>query len=276
MQRLKRSFEISDKLKRHINVFYDHGGMFNIANSNLMFHASVPLNADGSLKEVDLLGKKYKGKELLNNIGMLVRAAINHDTPAHIRDYARDYYWYLWCGPDSPLFDKHAMTTFERYFIADKSTHVEEKGFYYSLRDREDVVDHILDEFGVTGTHRHIINGHVPVKVGKGENPVKANGKLMVIDGGFAKAYHHTTGIAGYTLVFHSRGFVLVQHEPFSSTEEAIRNCTDIVSTNTLVEMSRNRMLVRDTDKGRELQSQINELRELLYAYRHGMIKPRR
>lgn len=276
MQRLQRSFEISDKLKRHINVFYDHGGMFNIVNSNLMFHASVPLNADGSLKEVDLLGKKYKGKDLLNNIGILIRAAINHDTPAHIRDYARDYYWYLWCGPDSPLFDKHAMTTFERYFIADKSTHVEEKGFYYSLRDREDVVDHILDEFGVTGPHRHIINGHVPVKVGKGENPVKANGKLMVIDGGFAKAYHHTTGIAGYTLVFHSRGFVLVQHEPFSSTEEAIRNCTDIVSTNTLVEMSRNRMLVRDTDKGRELQSQINELRELLYAYRHGMIKPRR
>lgn len=168
------------------------------------------------------------------------------------------------------------MTTFERYFIADKSTHTEVKGNYYVLRDREDVCDMILDEFGVEGSHRHIINGHVPVKVGKGENPVKANGKLMVIDGGFAKAYHNTTGIAGYTLVYHSRGFVLVQHEPFSSTEESIRLGTDIVSITQLVEMSENRMRVRDTDKGSELQSQIDELRELLYAYRHGMIKPRR
>lgn len=276
MARLHRSFVICDKLKKHINVFFDHGGMFNVSNSNLMFHASVPLNEDGSLKAVEVLGKKYKGRELLHNIGMMLRAANNRDTPAKLRDYARDYYWYLWCGPDSPLFDKHAMTTFERYFIADKAAHNEEKGFYYKMRDNAEVVDSILDNFGVTGEHRHIINGHVPVKVGKGESPVKAGGRLMVIDGGFAKAYHDTTGIAGYTLVFHSRGLVLVQHEPFSSTEEAIRNCTDIKSTNTLIELSQNRMRVRDTDKGRELQSQIDELRELLYAYRHGIIKPRR
>lgn len=273
--KLHRSFMISDKLRRHMTTMMNHGAIYNISNSNLMFHASVPLNADGSLKEIEILGSKAKGKDLLNSIGMLMRAAFNNDSPEDIHEYAIDYYWYLWCGPDSPLFDKEKMTTFERYFIADKATHEEPKGFYYILREREEVVDSILDSFGVTGTHRHIINGHVPVKAGKGEQPVKANGKLMVIDGGFAKAYHTTTGIAGYTLVFHSRGFELVQHEPFSSTEEAIRLGTDIKSTTQLVELSKNRLRVRDTDKGKELQSQIDELRELLYAYRNGMMKTR-
>ena len=275
VDKLHHSFRISDKLQRHIGIFFSHGCMYSIVNSNLMFHASVPLNDDGSLKEVEVMGKKFSGRELLHNIGMLMRAAFNRDTPAEVLDYARDYYWYLWCGPDSPLFDKSAMTTFERYFIADKSTHNEEKGNYSKLRDKVEVCDTILDAFGVTGPHRHIINGHVPVKVGKGEQPVKADGRLMVIDGGFAKAYHNTTGIAGYTLVYHSRGFVLVQHNPFSSTEEAIRLGTDIVSTTQLVEMSNNRVRVRDTDKGAELQAQINELRELLFAYRHGIVKER-
>lgn len=275
VDKLHHSFRISDKLQRHIGIFFSHGCMYSIVNSNLMFHASVPLNDDGSLKEVEVMGKKFSGRDLLHNIGMLMRAAFNRDTPAEVLDYARDYYWYLWCGPDSPLFDKSAMTTFERYFIADKSTHNEEKGNYYKLRDKVEVCDTILDAFGVTGPHRHIINGHVPVKVGKGEQPVKADGRLMVIDGGFAKAYHNTTGIAGYTLVYHSRGFVLVQHNPFSSTEEAIRLGTDIVSTTQLVEMSNNRVRVRDTDKGAELQAQINELRELLFAYRHGIVKER-
>ena len=165
------------------------------------------------------------------------------------------------------------MTTFERYFIEDKKTHHEEKGAYYKLREEEAVAEMILDEFGVTGPHRHIINGHVPVKVGKGERPVKANGKMMVIDGGFAKAYHNTTGIAGYTLVYHSRGMVLVQHEPFSSVQEVVRLGTDIRSTTELVELAQNRLRVRDTDIGRELQAQIDELRELLYAYRNGLIK---
>lgn len=276
MERLHRSFVISDKLRRHMAMMLNHGSMYNITNSNLMFHASVPLNKDGSLKEVELIpGKKLKGKELLDGVGMLMRAAYNNDSPQEIREYARDFYWYLWCGPESPLFDKSAMTTFERYFIADKGTHEEIKGYYYTLRNDEKIVDSILDSFGVDGEHRHIINGHVPVRVGSGELPVRANGKLMVIDGGFAKAYHNTTGIAGYTLVYHSRGFVLVQHEPFSNTEEAIRLGTDIVSTTQLVELSQNRVRVRDTDKGKELQAQIDELRELLYAYRNGMIKTR-
>lgn len=273
IDKLHRSFMISDRLRRDMGTLLNHGCMYNITNSNLMYHASVPLNADGTMKEVEVMGKKMKGKELLHTVGLLMRAAFNNYSSKEEREYAIDYYWYLWCGPDSPLFDKAQMTTFERYLIADKTTHEEPKGHYYRLREDEKVVDSILDEFGVTGEHRHIINGHVPVKVGKGEKPVKANGKLMVIDGGFAKAYHTTTGIAGFTLVYHSRGLEIAQHDPFSSTEESIRLGSDIVSTTQLVELSKNRVRVRDTDKGRELQSQIDELRELLYAYRNGFIK---
>ncbi len=275
VKKLHHSFLVSDKLKKHVQCLFTHGCMYGVFNSNLLFHASLPLNSDGSLKEVDLNGRRYKGRELMHRIGMLMRSAYNDDTPIQERDFAVDYYWYLWCGPDSPLFDKSRMATFERYFITDSETHREEKGYYYTLRDNEAVCDMILDEFGVSGEHRHIINGHVPVRINKGETPIRANGKLMVIDGGFAKAYHGTTGIAGYTLVFHSRGLQLVQHEPFTSAEEAIKNGTDIVSTIQLVELSQKRMRVRDTDKGRELLSQIDELSELLYAYRHGIIKER-
>jgi len=276
MDKLIHSFTVSDKLKSHIGIFFSHGSLFAVHNSNLLFHASMPLNEDGSLKEVNVDGQLYKGMELLQQIELLMRSAINSDTPAEERKNAVDYYLYAWCGPDSPLFDKAKMTTFERYFIADKDTHHEEKGWYYHLRDDEKVCDMILDAFNVIGEHRHIINGHVPVKVGSGENPVKANGKLMVIDGGFSKAYHNTTGIAGYTLVYHSRGFELVQHEPFTSADEAVRNGTDIISINRLVELSAHRMRVRDTDRGRELLGQIEELRELLYAYRRGLIKERK
>lgn len=273
--KLRHSFKVSDKLARHIKLLLSHGSMYGVYNSNLLFHASMPLNADGSLREVEVAGKKYKGRKLMDKIGGVMRAAFNYDSTQEDREYATDYYWYLWCGPDSPLFDKSKMSTFERYFLSDKATHHEEKGHYYDLRNREDVCDMILDEFGASGPHRHIINGHVPVKLNKGDTPIRANGKLMVIDGGFAKAYHATTGMAGYTLVFHSRGFQLVKHEPFTSAEEAIKNGTDIVSTTEIVELSQHRMRVRDTDKGRELQAQINELTELLYAYRHGIIKER-
>ncbi len=276
MEKISHSFSVSDKLKRHIGIFFSHGSLYSVCNSNLLFHASIPLNADGTLKEVMLKGKPYKGEELLQQIELHLRSAINTDTPEEERKAALDYYFYAWCGPDSPLFDKSKMATFERYFIDDPATHHEEKGHYYHLRDKEEVCDHILDSFGVEGEHRHIINGHVPVKVGKGENPVKANGKLMVIDGGFSKAYHDTTGIAGYTLVYHSRGFELVQHEPFTSAEEAVKNGTDIISINRLVELNYQRVRVRDTDRGKELLGQIEELKELLYAYRHGLIKERK
>jgi len=273
VRKLHHSFVISNRLRKHMRCLFAHGCMFGVFNSNLLFHASMPLHADGSLKAVTVMDGEYKGSALFHRIGMLMRSAFNDDTPADERDYARDYYWYLWCGPDSPLFDKSKMATFERYFLTDRSTHREEKGHYYELRNNAEVCDMILDSFGVKGEHRHIINGHVPVRTGAGESPIKAGGKLMVIDGGFAKAYHDTTGIAGYTLVYHSRGFQLVQHEPFSSAEDAIMNGTDIVSTMQIVEMSSRRMRVRDTDKGRELQAQIDELLELLYAFRHGMIK---
>lgn len=273
--KLRHSFLVSDKLRRHVDLMFSHGCLYTIINSNLLFHASVPLNPDGTLKEVDLEGKKYSGRELLHRVGMTMRAAFNEDTPADRKEFATDYFWYLWCGPSSPLFDKARMTTFERYFIADKETHKEEKGAYYTLRDDPKVCEMILDAFGVEGEHRHIINGHVPVKVGNGECPVRADGMLLVIDGGFAKAYHNTTGIAGYTLVYHSRGLQLVQHEPFTSTEEAISSAADILGTTQIVELSNHRQRVRDTDKGLELQSQIDELTRLLYAYRHGIVKER-
>ena len=276
MDKIIHSFTVSDKLKTHIGIFFSHGSLYAVHNSNLLFHASMPLNPDGTLKEVKVNGVPYKGKQLLQQIELVMRSAVNNDTPDDERKNAVDFYMYAWCGPSSPLFDKAKMATFERYLIADKATHHEEKGCYYHLRKQEEVCDMILDSFNVEGEHRHIINGHVPVKVGEGENPVKANGKLMVIDGGFSKAYHDTTGIAGYTLVYHSRGFELVQHEPFTTADDAVRNGTDIISVNRLVELSSHRMRVRDTDRGKELLGQIEELRELLYAYRRGWIKERK
>ena len=286
MQKLHHSFRISEKLHKHIRTILSHGCMFAIHNSNLLFHASIPLNDDGSLKEVEIYpGKKYSGKELMHNIGMLIRAAFQTNSVSgelasapeeYPREYARDYFLYLWCGKDSPLFDKSKMATFERYFLKDKETFKEEKGNYFKLRDSEKVCDRILDAFEVKGKNRHIINGHVPVHASKGENPIKAGGKLMVIDGGFSEAYHNETGIAGYTLVYHSRGFQLVQHEPFKSSRDAIVKETDIKSTIQIVEMSAHRMLVADTDKGEELKDQIRDLKELLYAYRHGIITEKR
>jgi fructose-1,6-bisphosphatase-3 len=273
VNKLHHSFRISEKLQKHIRCLLSHGCMYGVFNGNLLFHASIPLNEDGSLKEVALNGKKYKGKELLHNIGMYIRTAFQNDASKTERQKARDYFWYLWCGPDSPLFDKNKMTTFERYFLTDSSLYHEEKGNYYKLREKPEICDIILDAFEVKGSNRHIINGHVPVHASQGENPIKADGRLMVIDGGFAKAYHKTTGIAGYTLVYHSRGFLLIQHEPFTSTREAIMNETDIKSSTQIEVMTGKRVRVRDTDKGIILQRQVKELRELLYAYQHGIIK---
>lgn len=275
VKKLHHSFMVSDKLNRHIQCMLSHGCMYAVYNSNLLYHASMPLNEDGSLKEVELHGEKYKGRELMHRIGMMMRAAFNDDTEQELKKFAIDYYWYLWCGKDSPLFDKSKMATFERYFIKDDSTHAEEKGNYFKLRNDEKVIDGILDAFGVHGQHRHIINGHVPVRAAKGESPLRANGKLLVIDGGFAKAYHATTGIAGYTLVYHSRGLELVQHEPFESAEMAVKEGTDILGSKQIVELSAKRLRVRDTDKGDELQGQIHELLDLLHAFRHGLVKER-
>ena len=275
VRKLHKSFVESEKLHRHMRCLFSKGSMYNIVNGNLLYHASIPLNADGTLKEVLVDGKTYKGRALLDKAEELIRDAYFREGDAQHLDFAVDYLWYLWCGPDSPAFDKNKMTTLERYLIADKKTYKETKGHYYELRDNEQVMDMILDEFGVKGSHRHIINGHVPVKLIKGESPIKANGKMMVIDGGFSKAYQPETGIAGYTLVYHSRGFQLVQHEPFTSIETAVKEGRDIISTIQLIEMTDHRMLVKDTDMGAELQSQIDDLKELLVAYREGIIKER-
>ena len=276
VDRLCHSFTINEKLHRHIRLMLSHGSMFTVVNGNLLFHSSIPLNEDGTLKDVEVYGQKYKGKELLTRTDQVVRAAFQRGEDPDFHQYAIDYLMYLWCGPDSTLFDKSKMATFERYFLEDKATHKELKGVYFRMRDDEATCDMILDAFGVEGKNRHIINGHVPVHAGSGENPIKANGKLMVIDGGFSQAYHKETGIAGYTLVYHSRGFQLVQHEPFLSTEDAILRGSDIKSTTQIVEMSTHRMRVADTDIGRELKAQVEDLQLLLRAYRNGDIKEKR
>ena len=278
MKKLHHSFRVSEKLQRHIRTILSHGCMYAIYNDNLLFHASVPLNEDGTLKEVEIMpGVFASGHVLMHRIGMLVRSAFANDTPQEEKDYARDYFLYLWCGKDSCLFDKSKMATFERYFLAEKETHEEKKGYFFQLRGNEETAEKmantILDAFGVKGENRHIINGHVPVHVKKGESPIKAHGKIMVIDGGFSEPYHKETGIAGYTLVYHSREFELVQHEPFTNIEDAVREGRDIKSKTQIVATTGRRLLVADTDRGRELKKQVDDLRMLLYAYRHGFIK---
>lgn len=276
VDKIHASFMNSEKLKKHMRCLFTYGGMYQVCNSNLLYHASVPLNEDGSFKHVRIGQKEYWGSKLLRKTDQLIRTAYFDEDDEEARAFARDYVWYMWCGPDAPSFDKDKMATFERYFLEDKELHKEVKGYYYTLRNQAEVCDRILQEFGVKpGPHSHIINGHVPVKTIKGEKPIKANGKLLVIDGGFSKAYQPETGIAGYTLVYHSRGLQLVQHEPFQSRQKAIEEGQDIKSTTILIEFNSQRMMVKDTDKGAELITQIADLEKLLVAYRTGLIKER-
>lgn len=263
----------SEKLDKHIYCLLRHGSLYLARNNNLMFHASIPLNEDASFKAVDVMGAKYAGRHLFDRLDELVQIACRRNSDDPEKPDAVDYMWYLWCGPDSPLFGKSKMATFERYLIADKQTHKEKRGCYYTLNDNPEVIDKILTEFGLPTEGSHVINGHVPVKATKGENPVKANGKLLVIDGGFSRAYHRETGIAGYTLVYHSRGFQLVEHEPFESQVKAIEDGQDIISNIVLNEFKAQRLKVRDTDKGKELAMQVSNLDRLLAAYRRGIIK---
>ena len=274
MDKIHTSFINSEKLRKHMHCLYSKGSMYLVTNGNLLFHASIPLNEDGSFRHVRIGKKEYWGRKLLDKTDQLLRTAYFEVEGKTEKQFAQDYVWYLWCGKDTPSFDKSKMTTFERYFIADKETHHEEKGHYYTLRNEQEICEKILREFDVeTGPHTHIINGHVPVKTIKGETPVRANGKLIVIDGGFSKAYQPKTGIAGYTLVYHSHGFQLVQHQPFESRQKAIEEGLDIKSSTSLVEYSQNRVMVRDTDKGRELRVQIHDLQKLLATYRMGLLK---
>ena len=277
---IHHSFMTSEKLKKHIRLLLDSGSMYLVCNGNLLYHASVPMNADGAFREVNIQGETFHGRALLDRIDLLIREAYSQREAYNNKEnkepsFALDYLWYLWCGKDSPLFDKDKKTTFERYFLKDKSVMKENKGSYYSFRDDPAAVERILEEFDVHGTHRHIINGHTPIHTAKGESPLKAGGRLIVIDGGFSKPYQRVTGIAGYTLVYHSRGMQLVEHQPFTGTEDAIRKGTDIRGARHLVEMRSQRIMMRETDKGHEISSRIDDLRRLLAAYHYGLIHER-
>ena len=273
MDKVKSSFVNSEKLQEHIRVLYSKGAMYNIFNSNLLFHGGIPMNDDGTLKTVTFRGKRYKGKDYLDAVERTAREAYFNKPHSEAKRQCMDIMWYLWCGEDSPLFGKKKMTTFERYFIDDKTTHKEVSNPYYTLRNEESICRYVLESFGLDPDTSHIVNGHVPVKVVKGESPIKANGKLFVIDGGFAKAYQKVTGIAGYTLIYNSHGMVLVSHEPFVSTEVAIAEEKDILSSTVALQYTQDRIRVRDTDIGKKLQESIDELEKLLYAYQNGIIK---
>ena len=274
LEGVTRSFETSAKLRRHIACFLNHGSLYLVRNSNLLFHGSVPMNPDGSFREMMIQGKPYAGKKLFDKIDQMVRNAYytREETPR--RQAGQDFIWYLWCGPVAPTFDKDRMATFERYFVADKEPQKETNGAYKELKNRADICEKILREFGVTDMrHAHIINGHIPVKTIKGESPIRADGKLLMIDGGYSKAYQPETGIAGYTLIYNSQSLKLVQHAPFSTREMAVKYGLDILSETKVLEFEESRRYVRDTDQGAELKEQIDDLYQLLDAYRNGSIR---
>ena len=271
MQRLRSAFLKCDKMQKHMMLLLNKGRLYKVYNGNLLYHGCVPLNEDGSLKEVQIYGKTYKGKALYDALEVYVRRAffaVNEEE----RERSADIMWYIWSGPNSPLFGKDKMTTFERYFIEDPETHVEKKNPYYKLLEDGTVIDNILKEFGLQGDDVHIINGHVPVQQKAGESPVKCNGKVLVIDGGFSRAYQKKTGIAGYTLIYNSYGLLLAAHDPFTSAEEAVEKEEDIHSKQVAVKLTERRRLVGDTDTGLVLRERIQELKALLEAYRSGMI----
>ena len=275
MERLNSAFRNCEKLQNHMRLLLDKGGLYKVYNGNLLFHGSIPLNEDGSFKEVQIYGKTYKGKELYDILESYVRRAFYSVDKDDLKK-SRDILWYIWAAPNSPLFGKDKMATFERYLIEDAEAHKEKKNAYYSFLENEEVVNRILEEFGLDTEEGHIINGHVPVHQSEGESPVKCNGKVIVIDGGFSKAYRKVTGIAGYTLIYNSYGLILSAHEPFTSKEDAVSKETDIVSNQVSVRYTSARRLVGDTDTGKALRERIAELTQLLDAYRKGMIKEKK
>ena len=274
MERLQKAFIHCEKLQRHMRFLLNKGGLYKVYNNNLLYHGCVPLTENGELKSVRVYGHSYKGKGLYEAMESYVRKGFYALDPRE-KERGRDLMWYIWLGEGSPLFGKDKMATFERYFLAEKETHKEKKNPYYSMLENEEVVDRILAEFGLPAEGTHIINGHVPVKSKNGENPIKCGGKVLVIDGGFSKAYQKETGIAGYTLIYNSYGLILAAHEPFESTESAIEKESDIHSDSIIVKRVVQRKLVGDTDIGRELKEQIADLEMLLEAYRSGRITER-
>lgn len=270
MERLQAAFEHCEKLQRHMMLLLNKGSIYKVYNNNLLYHGCVPLDENGAFRKVDIYGKTYYGKELYDVLETYVRKAFFARNEME-KEKGKDILWYIWSSPNSPLFGKDKMATFEGYFLEEPETHKEEKNPYYRLLNDENIVNQILREFGL-GEDAILVNGHVPVLQKTGESPVKCGGKVLVIDGGFSKAYQSKTGIAGYTLIYNSYGMMLVAHEPFSSTEEAIANETDIHSDRIMVKMAPRRMLVGDTDTGAALRERIGELKQLLEAYRSGLI----
>ena len=275
MEDLRASFRNSHVLRNHVEFLYEKGSIYRVYNGNLLFHGSIPLNEDGTFREVQIYGKSYKGKALYDALEAYVRRAF-YAVGKEEQKKGKDIMWYIWAAPDSPLFGKSKMSTFERYYIEDPATHVEKKNAYYRLWENEEVVDNMLREFGLDPAEGHIINGHVPVHQSEGESPVKCNGKVIVIDGGFCKAYRKVTGIAGYTLIYNSYGLTLSAHEPFTSKTDAVAKETDIVSNRVAVRYMARRQLVGDTDTGHALKERIQELMQLLDAYRKGIIKEKK
>lgn len=266
MHTLCMSFRHSSVLHRHIRFLYSHGAMYKCCNSNLLYHGCIPMKESGEFDEMNINGIFYSGKRMLDFIEDAVKLAYFLPEEDEQKTWYRDFMWYLWCGPKSPVYGKDNMATFENYFIADKAAAKENMNPYYKLSIKEECCDKILKEFGLPAEGSHIINGHVPVKLKDGESPIKGNGKLYVIDGGLSKSYQPKTGIAGYTLIFNSRHLALAEHKPFDRNHENTPKVT-------IVEKMKNRVMVADTDTGRELAAKIADLKELVAAYRGGVIK---
>ena len=273
IDQLTASFERSEKLQEHVRFLYSKGSLYKIYNGNLLFHGCIPLDENGELMSFHLDDKERKGKEFLDFVDTSARQAFYHKRNSQERKLGMDLLWFLWAGRNSPIFGRDRMTTFERRLIKDESAWAEPKNAYYTLYQDPAICDMILKEFGLEGPHCHIINGHVPVKAKKGESPVKGGGKLIVIDGGFCKAYQSTSGIAGYTLIYNSHSFRIVSHQPFAGREKAIRENFDIASSTEIFERLDGRQKIKETDIGRDLQTQIDDLRALLNAYRDGVVQ---
>ena len=269
---LTESFRHSEKLQNHTRYLYSKGGLYKVINRNLLFHGCIPMNADGSLMTFTIGGKARSGREFLDYAEKTARKAYYDKRGTPERQFGLDFLWWLWAGRNSPIFGRDRMTTFERRFLADESTWTEPKNAYYTYYQNPEVCERLLKEFCLEGDHCHIINGHVPVKVKKGESPVKGGGKLLVIDGGFSRAYQATSGIAGYTLIYNSHHYRIVSHQPFTGKWNAVHRNDDIANESVIFEKLEKRMRVSQTDEGEELQTRVDDLKLLLEAYRSGAV----
>ena len=272
LDKLVQSFRQSRRLQTHVEFLYAKGSVYHIENGNLLYHGAVPMTADGAFAQEEFEGKCYSGRALMDYCDARARRGYYAPEGSAARQSGQDFLWYLWCGKLSPLFGRSAMTTFERLYVADPATHVEVKDPYYTWYNEEQTCQRILSEFGL-GANCHIVNGHVPVQEKNGESPIKGGGRLVVIDGGFCRAYHEKTGIAGYTLVYSSRTMSLRTHQPFVSAEKAIHENLDILSQTDILETEDRRILVEQTDEGETLRERVRDLKQLVAAYQLGWIK---